>query len=109
MDNYLIDRQVLEQFVDGLMRKKPLAANSPEEINALRERSVKSLDDKIGLAIFSKLDRNQLQEFNQILDRDDADSEVFQNFFQSRGINLEKAITETMKEFSIEFLGGQNG
>ena len=108
MDNYLIDRETLGQFVDELMKKKPLPANTAEELNTLREETIKSLDDEISLAIFSKFDKAQLEEFNQILDRGEESPEVFKNFFQTAGINLEETITDTMQKFSAEFLGGEN-
>ncbi len=108
MDNYLIDRETLGQFVDELMKKKPLPANTAEELNTLREQTIKSLDDKIGMAIFGSLTTPQLEEFNQILDRNEESPEIFQNFFQTADIDLEKTITGTMQSFATEFLGGQN-
>lgn len=108
MDNYLIDRETLGQFVDELMKQKPLPVNTPEELNSFREQNIKTLDDKIGLAIFGKLNKSQLEEFNQILDSGDESPEVFQNFFQSANINLEDTISDAMKNFSTEFLGGKN-
>ena len=108
MDNYLTDRETLGQFVDELMKKKSLPANTPEELSALREEAIKSLDDQIGRAIFGSLNRGQLAEFNQLLDRDEESPEAFQNFFQSAGVDLEKIIADTMQKFSAEFLGEQN-
>ena len=108
MDNYLVDRETLEQFVDELMKQKPLPANTAEEINTLREASIKSLDDEISLAIFGSLNKAQLEEFNQILDREEESPEAFRDFFQSIGINLEEIITDAMQKFSVEFLGGEN-
>ena len=108
MDNYLIDREALGQFVDELMKKKPLPANTPEELTTLREQTIKSLDDKIGMAIFGSLTTPQLEEFNQILDRGEATPEVFQNFFQNAGVDLQKTIGDTIDAFSKQFLGGQN-
>lgn len=106
MDNYLIDRDTLGQFVDELMKKKPLPANTPEELNALREKKIKDLDDQIGVAIFGSLDSKQLEELNQILDRNEESPDVFQNFFQAVNIDLEKTITSVMQKFSADFLGG---
>ena len=108
MDNYLIDRETLGQFVDELMKKKPLPANTAEELSTLREQTIKSLDDKIGMAIFSSLTTPQLEEFNQILDRDEESPEVFQNFFQTAGVDLQKTIGDAMTDFGKQFLGGQN-
>lgn len=108
MDNYLIDRETLGQFVDELMKKKPLPANTPEELTTLREQTIKSLDDKIGMAIFGSLATPQLEELNQILDRGEESPEVFQNFFQNAGVDLQKTIGDTMTTFGKQFLGGRN-
>ena len=108
MDNYLIDRETLGQFVDGLMKQKPLPASTAEELSALREQNIKTLDDKIGMAIFGSLTAPQLEEFNQILDRGEESPEVFQNFFQNAGIKLEEVIAKAISSFELEFLGGQN-
>ena len=108
MDNYLIDRETLGQFVDELMKKKPLPANTPEELNTLREESIKTLDDQIGTAIFGSLTKSQLAEFNQILDQGEESPEVFQKFFQDANLDLRKTISDTMTAFGQQFLGGQN-
>lgn len=108
MDNYLIDRETLGQFVDELMKQKPLPANTAEELNTLREENIKKLDDEIGMAIFGSLTTLQLQEFNQILDRGEESPEIFQKFFQNSGVNLPEVISNAMTTFGKQFLGGQN-
>lgn len=109
MDNYLIDRETLGKFVDELIKKKALPVNTPEELNNLREESIKSLDDKIGLAIFGSLTDEQNTEFNQLLDRADAEESDFENFFNKIGLDVEQKVTDTMNSFGEEFLaGGQN-
>ena len=109
MDNTLIDRETLGQFVDELIKKQPLPAESAENLNSLREESIKTLDDRICDAIFGRLTKEQNEAFIDIVNADaNAPEEVFQNFFQNAGLNLEEIITNTMKEFATEFLGGQN-
>ena len=108
MDNYLVDRETLGQFVDELMRKKPLPANTAEELNALREKNIEALDHEIGMAIFGSLNEAQLKEFNQMLDCNEESPVVFQTFFQNSGIDLEKTIADAVQKFSTEFLGGEN-
>ncbi len=109
MDNYLTDQEILGQFIDELMKQKSLDTNSPEELNSIREKAIKKLDDKIGMAIFGGLTTPQLQEFNQILDRNEESPEVFQAFFKNAGVDLKKTIGDAMTAFGKEFLGGQNG
>ncbi len=109
MDNTLIDRETLGQFVDELIKKKPLPTENPEEINTLREKSITALDDKIGTAIFSQFTQEQNIEFNRMLNLEEEPSEdTYKAFFDKCGIDLEKTIINTMQSFATEFLGGQN-
>ena len=108
MDDYLIDRQTLSEFVDALIKKKALPVDNPEELNHVREDAIRSLDNKIGTAVFSGLTESQNTEFNQMLDRNASEDE-YENFFTRIGLNVEGIITDTMKTFAQDFLGGQNG
>lgn len=108
MNNYLIDRETLGKFVDELIKKKPLPVNTPEELNALRENAIQSLDERIGMAVFGKLSDEQNAAFNQMLDRGDATEEDFQKFFDDAGVNIDQSISDAMNAFREEFLGGQN-
>ena len=109
MDNLLMDRKTLGKFVDSLIKKKPLPANSPEELNVLREKAIEELDNKITIAIFSKFTKEQNEELNQLLDRPDTSEDEFRHFFDRSGINFEDVITNTIRNFGREFLlGGSN-
>lgn len=108
MDNYLIDRGTLEKFVDELIKKRTLPVNTAEEINAFREKMIKQLDDEISLAIFGSLNKEQLDEINRLMERDDSSEDTFRNFFKGAGIDVEKVITDTAQAFGEEYLGGKN-
>ena len=108
MDNYLVDRETLAQFVDGLIKLKPSPANSADELNTIRERAIKDLDDHIGMAVFGSLSSEKLDEINQLLDNEEENPEVFQNFFSSAGIDLRQTIDSAMTTFGKQFLGGEN-
>ncbi|MBR3236454.1 hypothetical protein IKF92_02120 [Candidatus Saccharibacteria bacterium] len=107
MDDYLIDRQTLGQFVDALIKKKALPGDNEDELNNVREGAIKSLDDRICLAIFGSFDEKENAEFNQMLNRDATESE-YENFFNRIGLNIRDTISNAMKSFAFEFLGGQN-
>ena len=104
MDNLLIDRETLARVIDGLIKQKPLAVDNAEELNALREEAIKKLDDKIGISIFSQLNEEQNREINQLFDRSEESEEVFKDFFDKAGIDIEATITRAISEFSDEFL-----
>ncbi len=108
MDDYLIDRETLSKFIDELIKKKPLPVDSTEELNTLRENSIKALDKKIGMAIFTSLSDEQLDEYNAMLDQNEESPEVFDSFFEKAGLDLEQIITKAAEDYAKEFLGGQN-
>lgn len=108
MDNYLIDRETLGKFIDELIKKKALPVDSPEELNRIREEGIKNLDQKIGVAIFSSLTKEQYAKFDELVDQPDATQETFEAFFEESGVDIAKIVTESAKEFGYEFLGGQN-
>jgi len=108
MDNYLIDREALEQIVDELMKQKPLPANSAEELYAIREKAIKDLDDKIGMAVFCSLSEEELAEFNRLIDNNEISAEAYQKIFNDAGVDLQKIMAETISDFKNEFLGGKN-
>ncbi len=109
MVNTLIDRETLGQFVDELIKKQPLSVNNTEDLNNLREKSITALDDKISIAIFSQLHKEQNTEFNQMLDQTEEPSEEeYKEFFKKSGIDLEQTIADAMQDYATEFLGGQN-
>ncbi len=109
MDNTLIDRETLGQFIDELIKQQPLPVNTAEELNDLREKSITALDDKIGTAVFSRLSKEQNAELSQMFDRDEEPSEdEYKDFFIRCGIDLEQTVTKAMQDYKTEFLGGQN-
>lgn len=108
MDNYLMDRQTLGQFIDELIKKKALPVDDTAELEALREKEMKALDDKVIDAIFGRLSDEQDAELNQLLDKGEESPEAFEEFFQNAGIDVEEIISQTMQDFAADFLGGEN-
>ena len=110
MNNYLIDREILGQFVDELIKQKALPVNNPEELNALREEAIKNLDEAIGVAIFSKLTKEQYAEFDQLSNDPNTTEDSYDTFFKNAGLDISQIVTDTVKAFGAEFLkGDQNG
>ena len=106
MDSYLTDRETLGKFVDELLAKK-FPGRDSAELTDLREENIKQLDDQNRDAVFRALPREQLQEFNAILDSGEENQDVFRNFFSNAGLDLESKISETLKSFSMRFLEGK--
>lgn len=108
MDGYLIDREALGEFIDELIKKKPLPVDNMEELTSYREEQIKALDEQIGRAVFGRLTEEQNRELNELFNRNEENPEVFEDFFDRSGIDVEQIIADTMETFGKEFLGGQN-
>ena len=108
MDNdYLIERGTLVELVDALLSKK-YPNGLPENIDTIREENIKKLDDKITKDLFDSFTESQLTDFNKLLDKNESDPQAFRNFFKDANIDLEQQIEKSVREFSAEFLGGEN-
>ncbi|MBQ3293123.1 hypothetical protein IJG93_02355 [Candidatus Saccharibacteria bacterium] len=108
MDNYLIDRETLGQFVDELIKRKALPVDDTAELEALREKEMKALDDKIINDIFGRLNDEQVDELNQLLDKGEESPEAFEQLFKNANIDVEQVIEQTMQDFAADFLGGED-
>ena len=104
-----MDREELFEFVDQLVKQKPLNAASQEEENQQREQLMDDLDRSIRLSIVHKMNDEQLDRFNDLLDRDDdAVEDEFTKFFADAGIDLPQTITNVATNFAQAYLGGAN-
>lgn len=107
MQEYLIEHDTLAKLVNTLLSQK-YPDETPDNLDKIREEGIRKLDDKIGAKVFGDLDEAQLKEINELLDDQEKDPAVFQDFFKKHNINLNQKITEAMQEFSKEFLGGKD-
>ena len=107
-NNYFIDRETLSQFVDELIKKKPLPVNTPEELDELREKTIQEVDEEIGAAIFATLSDEQLKSLNELIDKGEDTEEIYDKYFTEAGTDFEKVATETMQKYATKFLGGED-
>ena len=109
MEDYLIDRETLGQFIDELMKKRTLPVDTAEELTQFREEQIRALDNRISTALFGNLTEEQVTSLNQLLDRQPDDPDAFRAFFTSQNLDLQQIITDAVTSFGAEFLaGGQN-
>ena len=109
MEDYLLDRETLGQFVDELIKKRPLPVDNAEEINNYREEQMKALDDHITNALFGQMNEEQATALSQLLDQEKENPDVFKNFFTEQNINVEQIVADAANSFSTNYLaGGQN-
>ncbi len=108
MEDYLIDKETLEEFVDELLRVKPMPVSGADGLGKVKEEMMQSLDDRINKAMLSSLSDEQLAELEQMLDRGEESPEAYDSLYQNAGINLESIISNEMNLFREEYLGGEN-
>lgn len=109
MDNYLVDRETLGQFVDALIKMKyENSITPPADVEKIKEDSIRTLDERVTSAIFNDLNDSQLAELSQLLDNELVTESAFQDFFAKSNINLEQKITDVFTNYKTEFLGGEN-
>ena len=107
MDSYLVDETTLGEFVDTLLEQK--YPDDPKDAHAdVRTEAIKALDHKILKAIFGQLTPDEGAELNKLLDENDSDTTVFEDFFRNNSVDLEKTITNVMVDFKEDFLRGGN-
>jgi hypothetical protein len=107
MENTLLDRQTLEQAADALLAQK-YPGQPVETLTNERENVIAMLDDSIGQSIIDKLTPEQLDTYLNLLNTEQNDSSVFENFFRDNQIDLKQTAEEATKQFAINYLGGEN-
>lgn len=104
MENNFIGQKELGQFVDRLAAQKTPGQPLTDEV---RTKIIQDLDERVDNAVLGSLNSAQLKELDAILTNNGSETDV-QNFFVNAGIDIEQEITTVLKDFSAEFLGGEN-
>ena len=108
MNDYLIDYETLSKFVDGLIAIKYPLGNAGTDLTAIREKSIREINDRIEKEVFGGLTLLQATELERLLDDPSATEQDYEAFLKKPGIDFEQKITATMQTFAQEFLGGKN-
>ena len=108
MQETLIDRETLGQFVDEIIKQKYPTGQPAEEIAKFREQAIAVLDDRIGTALFGNLSLVAHDEIDELLKNPATPPEAFQAFFEKYHLDPTKIITDQMAQFKDEILGGEN-
>lgn len=106
MEDYLIDRETLGQFIDELMKRRTLPVNTAEELASYRETQIRALDNQLTEALLGNLSEEQATNLNQLLDQYPDNPDVFMNFFAEQNIDVEQTLAGAIQSFSNQFLGG---
>ena len=103
MEENFVERAVLEEAADSLLKMRDYSQLGAEEFKNLREGVIEDLDKKIGDAIFSDLSDDQLDEFETLLDNN-GDEDAISAFFEKHNIDLQSRIEKSVQEFKDDFL-----
>ncbi|MDO5452023.1 MAG: hypothetical protein Q4F56_02955 [Candidatus Saccharibacteria bacterium] len=106
-DDYFIEYNTLANVIDSLVKQKYHDMPTPENIEAIREESIKSLDNQISKAFFDNLTDAQAAELRQMLSRN-ASQEECQKYLQGLDINMSEIIAKTIQDFGINFIGADH-
>lgn len=108
MDSYLVDKEVLGEFVDAFINEKFPGQESAVSAG-VREDAIRALDHQIMKAILGQLTKEQGAELAHLLEKEDSDESTFAEFFEKNHINLEETIQAAVQNFKDVFVkGGQN-
>lgn len=105
MEIYLVEHDTLGKLVDMLLSKK-YQSHLPQGADEIREQNIRKLDNRISADLFSKLSDDEQDKLNDLFEINETNPAVFQNFFKNIGIDLEAEVATSMRNFSMEFLGG---
>jgi nicotinate-nucleotide pyrophosphorylase len=103
MNNQEFYNQFMGDFIDRLMEAKGLADESDPEMTAKIKADLEEmLNRKIDAVILENMPEDKLEEFEKIIDEDDA--EKLKNFVSQNIPNLDEVITTCLWEFRNAYL-----
>jgi nicotinate-nucleotide pyrophosphorylase len=103
MNNQEFYNQFMGDFIDRLMEAKGLADESDPEMTAKIKADLEEmLNRKIDAVILENMPEDKLEEFEKIIDEDDA--EKLKNFVSQNIPNLDEVITTGLWEFRNAYL-----
>ncbi len=100
-----MQENLISQFVERLIQDAGLD-NVPENFRAeYTEKIGAEVQKRIGLIAVKEMGPETLDEFAALLEKDPKPEEM-NKFFASRIPDLDKKVSEALREFSEEFLAG---
>lgn len=106
MGNLFTDYEVLSGYVDKL-----IAAKYPDRdkstLQDLKNKTIIELDHQIVHDVFAKLPLSQVEDIKARMGRGE-EIDFTAEFSKAENLKLEDTMTETIKKYTEEFLGGQN-
>lgn len=95
----------MDQFINQILDEKQLPGETPEVRQQLVADLRTRLMSQIDRAMLGALSSQQLDQLNQMLDRQDLSDSDIQNFFRNSGVDGQQVALDTMLRFRNYYLG----
>lgn len=102
-NQYLTDREALEQYVDDLIRIKNSPHIKGENIAVVKEALLQDVSDAINSKLISLLSDDEVKQLNEMLDKEASDEQV-SLFFTGKIKDLQQVVTDVLVEFKKGYL-----
>jgi len=102
-NQYLTDREALEQYVDDLIKLKNSPYVKGENIAVVKEDLLQEVSDAINSKLISLLSDDEVKQLNETLDKEVSDEQV-SLFFTGKIKDLQQVVTDVLIEFRKGYL-----
>ena len=96
----------VSQFMDSLLEEKGITDLDDETREALKRDMIERLMAQIDTALINALPEDKLNEFNSKIDDPDFTNADATQFFVDAGLDVQKIALQTMIEFRMLYIGG---
>lgn len=96
----------VSQFMDSLLEEKGITDLDDETREMLKRDMIDRLMTQIDTAMINALPEDKLNEFNQRINDPDFTNDDATQFFVDAGLDVQKIALQTMIEFRMLYLGG---
>ncbi len=90
----------LSGYVRELLNQQGFDNLSEDQISFYVPQITALLEEKLGLEMMPKLNEDQLKEFAELVEKDDASEEEWKNFWYGAIPNFEEEFGKVLKDFS---------
>ncbi len=98
----------IDQFVGWIINQRPETSKIPDPEKAIMQKNLQAkLEHMVNLALVAKMTPKQIEEFDQILERD-SDVEI-SNFVETTVPDAQKVVSDVLTDFAKMYLGEGNG
>lgn len=98
----------IDAFINDIIDAKKLNGVDEEVRNQLIEDVRERLLDQINRALIDAMPDERIDQFNKLLDKEEASDEELQQFITDSGVDVPSVTAATMLRFSELYLGADN-